>query len=367
MNILSILVPLLCGLTRTDRFTDRSDLWQRSEQNVLSGFRNMYNPHIVWEPGADYPFRMWFFGWATDDCNPGYSGCDAIYHARGKSLDQWEVYAGNAGWDVSMQPETWVPVITAENKPWDQWHNGDPSVVLYQGRYYMAYSSTGFDLDGIMYGQPGDTDGDLICIMGAVSDDGIHWKKSERPILIYEPEIGQPGYRPEQDDAVRHGMYHRPSLMRDGGRWRMWFDYWRDSQYGTCMGLAETEGEFLDPAAWRLVRGGDDPALVHWPNPDVVKVESKYYCYADPYVYGNHVWSGRQIAEAVSDDGITWHEVGFIRPDSDTPANHVPEAVVIEEGGEPWIVLFYACQNGGEPYDYRYSRIRYMRRSAKVP
>jgi len=36
---------------------------------------------------------------------------------------------------------------------------------------------------------------------------------------------------------------------------------------------------------------------------------------------------------------------------------------VLEEDGETWIVLFYACQIGGEPnYDYRYSRIRYMKR-----
>ena len=84
----------------------------------------------------------------------------------------------------------------------------------------------------------------------------------------------------------------------------------------------------------------------------------------NPYVYGDHPWTGRQIAEAVSDDGLEWRELGFVRPDSDAPANHVPEALAIEEGGETWIVLFYACQNGGEPvYDYRYSRIRYMKRA----
>jgi hypothetical protein len=340
------------------RFTDRSALWQRSERDVLWGFRNMYNPHVVHEPGAQYPFRMWFFGWASEDCNPGYSGCDAIYTARGKTLDEWEVYAGDRGWDAEMRPETWVPVVTAQDRPWDQWHNGDPSVVLHEGTYYLAYSSTGFDLDGVMYGQPGDTDGDLCCIMGATSQDGIHWTKSQRPILVYEPEIGRPGYRPEQDDAVLGGMYHRPSLMRDGGKWRLWFDYWQDTEHGVCMGLAENEGDFLNPADWHIVRAGDSPALANWVNPDVVKVGERYYSYADPYVYGNHPWTGRQIAEAVSDNGLSWRELGFIRPDSDSPANHVPEALVV--GNQ--IVLFYACQNGGDPYDYRYSRIRYMTR-----
>jgi len=40
----------------------------------------------------------------------------------------------------------------------------------------------------------------------------------------------------------------------------------------------------------------------------------------------------------------------------------VPEALVMREGGETWLYLFYACQIGGEPYDYRYNRIRFMRR-----
>jgi hypothetical protein len=353
-------IALLAGLMGQEptRFTDRSELWERSERDVLWGFRNLYNPHVIQVRDAEFPFRMWFFGWASEDCNPGYSGCDAIYLARGRSLDEWEVYCGDQGWDAQRRAGSWVPVVSAQDKPWDQWHNGDPSVVLHEGTYHMAYSSTGFDLDGIMYGQPGDTDGDILCVMGAVSPDGIHWTKSEKPLLIYEPEIGRPGYRPQQDDAVQHGMYHRPSLMRDGDRWRLWFDYWQDTDHGVCMGLAENDGDFLDPAAWHVVRAGDQPALANWVNPDVVKAGERYYSYADPYVYGSHPWSGRQIAEAVSDDGLTWRELGFIKPDSDTPANQIPEALVLDDR----LILFYACQNGGEPYDYRYSRIRYMTR-----
>lgn len=29
---------------------------------------------------------------------------------------------------------------------------------------------------------------------------------------------------------------------------------------------------------------------------------------------------------------------------------------------DTWLVVFYACQIGGDPYDYRYNRIRYMKR-----
>jgi hypothetical protein len=133
------------------------------------------------------------------------------------------------------------------------------------------------------------------------------------------------------------------------------------------MGLAECRGDFLDPDDWRVVQAGRDPVIRHWPNPDVVKVGKRYYCYADPYVFGSHPWTGRQIAEAISDDGLIWRELGFIRPDSDAPADHVPEAFTMDEGGRPRIILAYACQIGGEPYDYRYNRIRYMRRPITQP
>ncbi|MGQ9732997.1 MAG: hypothetical protein ACUVX8_17200 [Candidatus Zipacnadales bacterium] len=261
---LSISLMAIMGLLAAPndgRFSRRSNLWERSEQDVLRGFRNMYNPHVIYEPGTEYPFRMWFFGWASEDCNPGYSGCDAIYFARGKRLDEWDVWSGGDEWDSTMTPQRWLPVICAQDQPWDQWHNGDPSVVLHEGTYYMAYSATGFDLDGLPFGQQGDTDGDLCCIMGAISRDGIQWVKSEKPILIYEPEIGRPG-DPNYYDAVGGGMYHRPSLMHEDGKWRLWFDYWASNERGTCMGYAENEGEFLDPSDWRVVRAGNEPLLV---------------------------------------------------------------------------------------------------------
>ena len=54
----------------------------------------------------------------------------------------WEIYMGERGWDAGMKPETWAPVLTASDRYYDAWHNGDPSVVLRNGKYYMAYSAT---------------------------------------------------------------------------------------------------------------------------------------------------------------------------------------------------------------------------------
>jgi hypothetical protein len=251
-----------------------------------------------------------------------------------------------------MEPSKWVPVVIPGTLFFDSWHNGDPSVVKKDGVYYMAFSSTGHNRDRIPDGHPGDVDGDISCVMGATSPDGIHWTKTKRPILINRADIGARG------GYVAGGMYLRPSLMFDQGKWRCWFDYWTGSSL--AMGYAEcSEDGFLDPAAWRVVRAGEQPLLDNFPNPAVVRVGSRYYAYSDPAGFGQG-WPGRRICEAVSGDGINWRVLGHILPESDTPATHVPEPLVVKEGGRTKIVVFYSCQVGGEPYDFRYNRIRYM-------
>jgi hypothetical protein len=345
------------------RLLDRTSLWEKTGRDLLRGFDNMYQPCVVQDPGGAYPSKMWFFGWAAQDCNPGYPGCDAIFFARGKDLDHWEVYAGDGRFDATMSPKLWVPVVTAGDKPYDQWHNGDPSVVRFRGHYYMAFSSTGFDLDGLRGDDPKDTDGWLCCVMGAVSSDGIHWRKTSGPILIWDQELGK---REAYGSPDYFGDYARPSLLRDGDRWRLWFDYWCPGQ-GVSMGYAENRGDFTDPAQWKVLRAGAHPVLASFPNPSVIKVDVRYYAYGDPPDYPGRgdPWVKRQVFEATSMDGLNWTVLGYVGPDADTPACQVPQAAVLDTGGRKWIYVFYACQIGGQPYDWRYDRIRCMRRTAE--
>ncbi|HOS92107.1 MAG TPA: hypothetical protein PLD23_01880 [Armatimonadota bacterium] len=359
----------------TGRTVDRSALWRRGGVDVLSGFRNMYNFRVIHDPADPrYPYKAWFFGWAAEDGNPYDPGCDAIYTARSAKLSSgWEVYAGPGLWDATGEPRLWVPVVTAQNQPTDQWHNGDPSVVKVGGRYFMAYSSTGFNLDGKLFGTPGDTDGSILCIMGATSGDGVHWRKSPEPILLHQEDLGAPPI--PEGEAHLYGSYHRPSLLYDAPArtFRLWFDYWAGPEGGCAMGYAENVGgDFLDSSAWRVVRAGKTPCLPHFPNPNVVRVGTRYHAFADgPVNVGpdaGHPWKARKIIEAVSENGLDWTELGYVEPDADSPAIHVPEAFVQREGDKTMIYVFYACQNGGEPeYDYRYSRIRWMRRSGDSP
>jgi len=336
--------------------------WDRPATDILNGFKNMYQPHVVVEDGQPYPFKMWFFGWATDVCNPGYSGCDAIFHARSQDLVNWEVWKGGGNWDTTGNPALWVPVLTGDTTYFDDGHTGDPSVVKRNGVYYMAYSATGPDLDGIPRGGAGDTDGGLSCVRGATSTDGINWTRSSEPLLIYEPEIGQ--YEGYETDPTYLGDFHRPSLMWDGDHWRIWFDYWGPTNsIGVCLGHAECYGDPMDKDDWVITNDLYQPLINNWVNPDVVEYNGTYYLFGDPVGYlGGVGWENRQTRIATSADGINWSIGPFFDPDPDVPTNDVPEAVIVDYQGHTWMYVYYSCQGGGDPYEWRYKRIRYMRK-----
>jgi len=357
-------------LSRVDepgRGTDRTSLFERLG-TVLQGFRNLYQLCTVDDP-ADraFPSKGFLFGWSAEDGNPDYPGFDAIFAVRARELrGPWEGYRGGGTWLASSQRPLgfgrWEPVIHAQASPYDAIHNGDPSVVKAGGRWFMAYSANGPNLDGIPYGSPGDTDGNLGCIMGATSGDGIHWRTSTRPILMNQSDVGSAPVT--SGDAHAYGSYLRPSLMRDGGVFRLWFDYWLPGG-GVSMGYAENRGDFADPGDWHVVRAGDGPCLESFPNPSVVRLGDLYFAYGDPPVTGDvatNGWQARKITEAVSPDGLRFHVLGHIEPELDVPAAHVPEALAREEDGRTWIYVFYSRQRGGDPYDYRYDEIRLMRR-----
>ena len=294
--------------------------WQRIKAPLLTNFNNMYNPCVV-ETGGKYRYKMWFFGWASKHANPGTPGADAIYHARSKDLKKWEVYSKNGTWDDTMAPSKWAPVLHASDRYHESWHTGDPSVAMKDGKFYMAYSASS---------KPGHRKGPglgeaamLCCIMGATSPDGIHWTKTGQPLLIESKEAQK------AQDISRHFMnFLRPSLHWEGGRWRLWFDYWVPGK-GVCMGYAEArKSRFTRKGAFKIKHDLKKPILEQWPNPEVVKVGHRYLAFGDPPGYlikpGESNWKNRQIRMAVSKDGTTWKKLDFIPPDKDADACHVP-------------------------------------------
>ena len=352
---------LIIALTMTASAQSRP--WERQKQPLLAGFVNMYNPCVI-EVKKAPRYRMWFFGWAASQSNEGYPGCDAIFHARSDDLRSWEVYAGDrdgkATWDSGGKPETWVPVITAGNRWYEAWHVGDPSVVQVRGRYYMAYSATSKHFDPV----PGYPSTMVQCVLGATSKDGIHWEKGEHPLLFRNGDKALPD--PEPD---RIGDFHRPSLMHEKGRFRLWFDYWIPKR-GVCTGHAVNRGSFLKKGGFKIKHSLDKPVLENWPNPAVVRIGKWLHCFGDPPGYpvpeGGDPWQSRQIREAVSRDGISWKLRPFIPPDDDAEACHVPQPLLTKRDGKTFLYLLYSTQVGTKKgdgrYHFQYDRIRSMRR-----
>jgi hypothetical protein len=333
--------------------------WKRNPRPLLTNFNNMYNPCAVETRGA-YRYSMWFFGWAVDHANSEIPGCDAIFHARSKDLLSWEVYSKGDNWDATMDPAKWASVLHASERWYESWHVGDPSVVFKAGTYYMAYSATSKHF-GKVAGYPAEM---VQCVMGAVSDDGIHWSSTNQPLLIRAADRPNP-----KPDPTRIGDFHRPSLQWQDGKWKLWFDYWLPGK-GVCMGYAENTGEFTDKNGFAIRHDLRKPLLQDWPNPEVIRVGHKYLCFSDAPGYptkpGESSWKTRQLREAVSSDGLSWDKLAFIPPDEDTDACHVPQAMVTTIDGGEWLYLFYATQIGYRKndgnYHYQYDRIRAMRR-----
>lgn len=326
---------------------NKTNEWKQVGDKLITNFQNMYNLHINYEPeDSDYPYKGWFFGWVKDQCNPGYEGCDAIYAAKSKSLTgPWLIYSGDKNdgspkWTTHESIEKWVPVIAGGPTNYDNWHNGDPSVVKHKDIYYMAYSATGFNKDGIPYGQPNDNDSDISVVMGAISNDGLNWKKSDKPILIYKPQWGQP---PMKKDGYMHefGSYHRPSLMVEDDKFKLWIDAYEKNSFN--MLYAENNANFMASDNWKILRGMGNSALINFPNPDIVKVEDLYLAFGDP-VHAEapeEGWGKRKITWAVSLNGLDWKSVGYMDTDAGWQGIFVPEALVAKDGDKYVINLTY--------------------------
>ena len=307
--------------------------WRTHSDPVLFNFRNLYNAKVLKTEDPIYPYRMWIFGESVHEGNLGFNGYDAIFLARGKSLDSWEVFCGDDRWDCTMNPEKWAPVITAGNEIFDSFHNGDPSVVFKNGLYYMAFSSVGMlEINGENY--------IINCIMGATSVDGILWDKSKAPILIWDKEYVEL-WNAKEPCPPSTGGYHRPSILFDDGKWKLWFDYYLPGTF-LSMGYAENSGDFLNPDDWIVKNCDQNPQLRNFPNPAVVKINHSYYAFSDAPLFSGEHGNHRQIVMAQSHNGYDWEICGNIRPENSTVASHLPEPYLEEKDGKLYLYVFYS-------------------------
>jgi len=311
--------------------------WERNDRPAFEGFMHAYNPCVVEVPDSEYPFRMWFFGWVSDIGNTDFAGMDAIYFARGKDLDHWEVYCKDSTWDANKNNKKWASVLYSStdevNRYFETFHAGDPSVVFRDGVYYMAYSATSqafTDPNSPDPIQPPDFSNKAIegypsrmiqCIMGATSTDGIHWNKTEKPLLIAAVD----NKYPPDPCPDRIGDFHRPCLLWDdtASKWKLYFDYYNAHVTGCNTGMAENKGDFAT-GKFEFKHSLDKPLIMDWPNPEVVKIGSCYFAFSDAPGYNDvdapagkemdKGWQSRQLRMAKSNDGMVWEKMYYIKP-----------------------------------------------------
>ena len=266
-----------------------------SSELATSG--NIYAPEILYEDGI---YKMWYGGQGTD-------GHDRIHYAESTDSINWTKFG-----------------VVIDNGEYD--HVNDPSVVKIGSTYYMYYDwGTQVMSNGRVT--------ELGAINLATSTDGRNWTKQG----VVLSKSSQPW-------NTRYVL--RPSVLYDGGQWKMWFDSEStDPQYPQrYVGYATS----TDGRAWNI-----RPDWVFTGGAvDVKKVGNKYIMLQE--------WQQGTLL-AVSSDGITWTDKGPLFRNSGTDFDRygqvTPFLLLNPTTGKPQAIYFggasVATWNGNRIGIYR--------------
>ena len=237
---------------------------QGSSEAAPHGDGNVYAPDVL-KDGVLY--RMWYGGQGKD-------GHDRISYAESSDGIKW----------------THGAVMLKDDRVN---HLNDPSVVKVNGTYFMYHTRTEVDVvDRI----------DL-----AVSGDGTTWQVRGAVVA------------PGKDHAWDSLSVGRPSVIHDGGQFRMWYDGRKDFPLG-----APVKGVPMSANSHRSVGYATSIDGIHWTkyetNPvfefdagavDVKRVSDNRLI----LLYESH--EGTKYA--ISEDGIAWTDRGFLVKKTSTP------------------------------------------------
>jgi hypothetical protein len=255
------------------------------------GEGNVYAPDVLVEGGLH---RMWYGGQGRD-------GHDRIHLAESKDGKTW-VRRG----------------VVLDNGEAN--HVNDPSVVKVDGVYFMYYTlAVGSVVDEIAL---------------ATSKDGVVWEK--RGVVL----------KPGREDDWDSLLVGRPSMLHEGGSFKMWFDGRKDLPPG-----APAQGVPKSPTSSRSVGLATSKDGVHWTkhhgNPvftndaggvDVERSNDGYLM-----VYESH----EGTKAATSDDGIIWKDRGLwvARSGGEIDRNgHVTPMLLSGSTDRPWKLYLGAAR-----------------------
>lgn len=289
---------IVLGTILTARADDRRDdlalhliLQGRGDTDAAPhGSGNVYAPDVLVEDGL---YRMWYGGQGRD-------GHDRIHYAE------------------SRDGRNWIPKgVVLEDRSAN--HVNDPSVVKVGHTYYLYYTRAGKDVV------------DEIAL--ATSEDGIHW---ERQGVVLKP--GEP-------DAWDGLLVGRPSVLHDGGTFRMWFDGRKDLPLG-----APAENVPKSPHSRRSIGYATSKDGLHWTRHPHNPVFGHDAGGVDVERFGQHlvmVYESRDGTKAAtSADGLSWHDRGLWLPRSGKPIDrfgHVTPCLLAASPDGPCLLYLGAA------------------------
>ncbi|OPZ08555.1 MAG: hypothetical protein BWZ08_01085 [candidate division BRC1 bacterium ADurb.BinA292] len=320
--------PSSIGLT-----IDRTALWGAAS-DVVTSLSGVGAFTVLRDPEHDpWRYRAWFDAPTT----AGLAGASrSLFTARARLVEgPWLVWAGEEEWIEPARIDRHHPVILPGGQYYDAIAAGDAHVVKLDSTLHLTYSSTGPNADGVPGGQPGDIDGSIRGIMGGRSSDGLTWELSPTPLLLKASDFA--GLPLVEGQWHEMGSYRHPALVRDGDRWRIWFDY--ATHDGPALGYAENLGDFVAAGDWLILNGDRSPLARGLARPTVVNVDGVWYGYARLDPRSGHPRPGGWL-ESISLDGHTWRTLGFLElPGAADDGGLRALAVERDEG---WLVhLFY--------------------------
>ena len=244
------------------------------------GVGNVYAPHVLLEGKL---YRMWYGGQGRD-------GHDRVHYAESDDGERW-VRRG----------------VVLDDREAN--HVNDPAVVKVDDRYYMYYTRTERDVV------------DRIDV--AVSADGVRWEP--KGVALAAGPAGA-------WDALSVG---RPSVIHEGGVFRLWYDGRKDFPPGAPVRDVPTSGTSRRSVGYatandglRFARHGPDPVLGHDAGGvDVRRVGPRL-------VMAYESREGTRLATGT--DGVGWSDGGLLVGRSGTAADafgHVTPHLLADADG----------------------------------
>ena len=262
----------------------------------VHGAGNVYAPEIHREGGR---WLMWYGGQGRD-------GHDRIHLATSEDLLAWERKG------VVLDE----PGVN---------HQNDPSVVDVEGVWWMFYTRAARGIRDE--------------IAAATSKDGVRWKLLG---VVLRPAAG---------DAWDSLVVSRPSVLREDGVFRMWYDA-RGLKPGAVRPASDRPEDLLAAAGERAVGYAESKDGLHWQRIGLKQVFGE----GAGAVHVTHLADGYALLYeshegtrwAASRDGRAWTARGLLAPVSGAETDrggHVTPFLLAGEKSETWR-LFFGCNAG---------------------